>query len=438
MPQTKALAKGLPQGLPEQVELTEVPFFPQHEYQCGPAALATALSAAGRKVTPEELVPQVYIPERKGSLQVEMLAAARRHGMVSYALAPRFEDLLREVAAGTPVIVLQNLGLFSAAGTTPSPSATTGDRGTLVLRSGTPERDVMPFAAHEVVWMRSGYWAMVARAARSHSRHRRGEALAERDRRFRARRRCARRARRLHRRSSGAGRRTSMRHVGLANTHHALGELAQAAEVLREGARRDPDSVVVLNNLAQTLSDLGRNEEALPVIERAVGRGRPVRRRSAEDARNDPQTSRRRIESFRRPAWPGPARPAAAAAGSRAPPPTMRTSSASASRDTPSAVAASKQAFSIAGLANGARWRSRSSDSPTSPRVSASARQRRRPAELQHAAPRSRMPGGSPCAEASATSDEHRARVVGELLDPAVTAADRLAGAGAQPLPQRA
>jgi len=32
---------------------------------------------------------------------------------------------------------------------------------------------------------------------------------------------------------------------------------------------------VVLNNLAQTLSDLGRNEEALPVIERAAAAGGP-------------------------------------------------------------------------------------------------------------------------------------------------------------------
>ena len=99
-PQTKELARGgLPQGLPEKIELSQTAFFPQLEYQCGPAALATVLVSAGVKTTPEELVPQVYIPERKGSLQVEMLAAARRHGMVSYALAPRFEDLLREIAA---------------------------------------------------------------------------------------------------------------------------------------------------------------------------------------------------------------------------------------------------------------------------------------------------------------------------------------------------
>src|SRR5207237_9306004 len=69
-PQTAELREALPQGLPEHVELTQVPFFPQDEYQCGPAALATVLASSGVKVTPEELVAQVYIPERKGSLQI--------------------------------------------------------------------------------------------------------------------------------------------------------------------------------------------------------------------------------------------------------------------------------------------------------------------------------------------------------------------------------
>ena len=102
-PQTAQLREGLPPGLPERVELTQVPFFPQNEYQCGPAALATVLASSGVKVTPEDLVPEVYLPERKGSLQIEMMAAARRHGMVSYQLAPRYEDVLRELSAGKTV-----------------------------------------------------------------------------------------------------------------------------------------------------------------------------------------------------------------------------------------------------------------------------------------------------------------------------------------------
>ena len=64
--------------------------------------------------------------------------------------------------------------------------------------------------------------------------------------------------------------------IGLANGHYAAGELGPAAEALRRASERHPESVAVLNNLAQTLSDLGRNDEALPLIERAVALEGPL------------------------------------------------------------------------------------------------------------------------------------------------------------------
>ena len=48
-----------------------------------------------------------------------------------------------------------------------------------------------------------------------------------------------------------------------------------AERALRDAEERDPKSVIVLNNLAQTLSDQGRDAEALPVIERAAALGGP-------------------------------------------------------------------------------------------------------------------------------------------------------------------
>jgi tetratricopeptide (TPR) repeat protein len=275
-PQTATLRDGLPEGMPEQVELKQVPFFPQDDYQCGPAALATALNAAGAKVTPEALVPEVYLPERKGSLQVEMLAAARRHGMVSYVLAPRFLDVLREIEAGNPVVVLYDNAIWSpwhayhyavAIGYDYQP-------GDMVLRSGEIERQTISFPVHELMWKGGGYWAMVvmppdripatadeerwlgAIAALEHAGNAAGARIAYTN--F------------LKRwpQNTGAA-------IGLANTHHALGELPQAERVLREAAQRDPDSVIVLNNLAQTLSDENRDAEALPFIERAVTLGGP-------------------------------------------------------------------------------------------------------------------------------------------------------------------
>lgn len=64
-PQTDRLM-ATAEAFPEPVELTNVPFFPQEDYQCGPAALATVLTWSGVNVTPEQLTPQVYIPERWG------------------------------------------------------------------------------------------------------------------------------------------------------------------------------------------------------------------------------------------------------------------------------------------------------------------------------------------------------------------------------------
>jgi hypothetical protein len=57
LPQSEALRCEGGAGLPPRVELGNVLFFAQEEYQCGPGALAMALNAAGAAVTPEGLRP---------------------------------------------------------------------------------------------------------------------------------------------------------------------------------------------------------------------------------------------------------------------------------------------------------------------------------------------------------------------------------------------
>ena len=92
----------LKENVPISRELTAVPFFPQHKYQCGPAALAMAMSYSGVPVGPEDLVDEVYTPGRKGSLQ-----SARRHGRLAYEISD-LASLFPEIAAGYPVIIQGN------------------------------------------------------------------------------------------------------------------------------------------------------------------------------------------------------------------------------------------------------------------------------------------------------------------------------------------
>ena len=149
--------------LPRHYELTETPFFPQQKYHCGPAALSTALQAVDISVTPDQLAPEVYIPSRKGSLQIEMLAAARRHGALPVKIAPKLDALFKELAAGNVVVVMQNLGLSWVPAW--HYAVVVGydlDKELVWLRSGTEKRFEMSMSTFQRTWARSQYWAFVA------------------------------------------------------------------------------------------------------------------------------------------------------------------------------------------------------------------------------------------------------------------------------------
>jgi hypothetical protein len=161
-PQTRQLLQTPGDTLPARVELAETPFFPQQQYQCGPAALATVLAAHGIGVTPDELVERVYVPALQGSLREEITATARDYGMLVYPLRASLADLLGETAHGNPVLVFQNLGLpllpkwhFAV--------VTGYDLSTreILLRSGTTRRWRTSLGTFERTWARGNYWALV-------------------------------------------------------------------------------------------------------------------------------------------------------------------------------------------------------------------------------------------------------------------------------------
>ncbi len=164
-PQSAAITTAPPPGLAPRTELREVPFFPQTPYHCGPAALATVLVHARLAATPEQLADAVFLPAREGALQTEMLAAARRFGALAVPLQPQLADLLAEVAAGHPVVVLQNLGLdwLPRWHYAVLVGYDVAERQVL-LRSGTTEREAMGFALFERTWARAARWAFVAMA----------------------------------------------------------------------------------------------------------------------------------------------------------------------------------------------------------------------------------------------------------------------------------
>lgn len=156
------VAPSLSDRAPRSVELVDTPFFAQRKLQCGPASLATVLGASHVQVTPDELEPLVYIPQRRGSLQVEMQAAPRRFARLPYPIGMNLSDILTELDAGHPVLVLHNYGLpFLPRWHYAVAIGYDTERDSILLRSGTTQRQVLSASTFMRAWDNGGRWAMV-------------------------------------------------------------------------------------------------------------------------------------------------------------------------------------------------------------------------------------------------------------------------------------
>jgi len=256
--------------LPRHAELSATPFFPQELYHCGPAALATALNAVNIGVSPDQLVPEVYIPSRKGSLQVEMLVAARRHGALAVKIEPELGAVLKEIAAGNVVVVMQNLGLSWA----PSwhYAVVVGydlDKELVWLRSGTFKRFEMTLSTFQRTWARSQYWAFVALKPGSLPASTKAEAVASALISFEK----AAGAADLRVAYVAAAKRWPDNLViltGLGTSAYAAGDFDSAATAFRDAISAHPDSAAAYNNLANVLLAQGNVPAARSAAEKAL------------------------------------------------------------------------------------------------------------------------------------------------------------------------
>ncbi len=266
------------------IEIAGVPAFQQEKNQCGPAALASMLSWSGIMVKPDDLLEHVYDPAKEGSLQISLVAAARRYGRVAYEVYGMVE-LSEELSAGYPVLVLMNKGLswwpvhhYAVVCGFDS----TGRR--LLLAGGNACKEYLSVRSFKHMWSRDDNWGLLVlppgKLPETVTKNRWLEAVYGLERAG------------LHE-AAFTGYCTALEKwpedqgalMGKANTLYALGELEHAAKVLVEAAEIYPESGPVFNNLANVMLELGNTDMALKAALKAVDTGGmhlPVYRKTLE------------------------------------------------------------------------------------------------------------------------------------------------------------
>jgi tetratricopeptide (TPR) repeat protein len=256
----------------EQLQLTEVPFVAQEEYQCGPAALAMVLAWNGAEVELSQLVEQVYSPAIKGSLQPSIISAARRQGYVAYQLSG-WSSLVAELNGGQPVMILQNLGLswypqwhYAVV------IGYDQGAGTVLLHSGIYPEMRMSMGVFERTWRRGDYWGLVVLppdvlpASATETAFLSAVVGLERAQHYAA-------AKTAYLTAVNAWPGSFVAWMGVGNSSYQAGDMDTAISAFRQAAAVQPDNGIPLNNLALVLAEAGQRAQALEVIDEAIVRG---------------------------------------------------------------------------------------------------------------------------------------------------------------------
>jgi ABC-type bacteriocin/lantibiotic exporter with double-glycine peptidase domain len=136
-----------------------VPFYPQEDYQCGPASLAGVLNYRGLKISPEEIAREIFSPRARGTLDMDLVFYAQRKGFSATRYRGGWEDLRKNIDSDAPLIVMVDAGFWLyqknhfmvAVGYDPEG---------LIANSGQDRHKFIPRDVFLRAWKRTKFWTL--------------------------------------------------------------------------------------------------------------------------------------------------------------------------------------------------------------------------------------------------------------------------------------
>lgn len=142
--------------------INNVPFFPQEDYQCGPASLASVLNYWGVSATPEEAAKVIYSQSAKGTLNIDMGIYAQSRGLEASSYQGAWDDIRNKIASGFPLIVLVDYG-FSVFQANHFMVVIGYNEDSVVAHSGRHQKKFIPREDFLKSWEKTKFWTLFIR-----------------------------------------------------------------------------------------------------------------------------------------------------------------------------------------------------------------------------------------------------------------------------------
>ncbi len=149
--------------------IENVPFYRQGDSDCGPAALAGVLAFRGHSVSMERIAANIYLPQLKGTLPMDMERFARESGFGTDSSPGTLDRLKTLIRNGTPVICLIDLG-FSYYKQPHYVTVVGFDdvNAVVIMHNGLEQNRLMSYDTFDRAWARAGRWMIDIEPLRGH------------------------------------------------------------------------------------------------------------------------------------------------------------------------------------------------------------------------------------------------------------------------------
>jgi ABC-type bacteriocin/lantibiotic exporter with double-glycine peptidase domain len=139
--------------------LANVPFFPQLDYQCGPASLAGVLNYYGKRITPEEIARAIFRENIRGTVTLDMVLYAREQGLLARWFSGSVGEIVAAINNGSPLIVMVDYG-FSVVSRNHYMVVVGYDPKGIVANSGASRETHISWSDFLPVWERAKRWTL--------------------------------------------------------------------------------------------------------------------------------------------------------------------------------------------------------------------------------------------------------------------------------------